>query len=333
LGQIAKLVFISFALTTLTAQPDTAYAETNMRKASYSTEFVDIRTADLEVVRHYDSRSLYNGLFGFGWCSNLESTLKRGLSGEWRLSHCDHHSHPTQALRSKDGWATKEGETRMTFDPSGRLLSLTRDKGETLALIYGPTGLLRGAATGRGKEMRLELDDTNRKVTAVKFAGKSAAYKYQNQDLISVTNSWANEFTFHYDSLHNLISTNYPDDTKETMTYDADLDRLLSYRERNGCKEVYDYRGSTHLTATSVKYCVGKPQVKSTFEFWHHKQANGKYVLERSRVTQGTISVAMTFHPKTGAVIAKTQVRNSDGRFPALSTSNITKIETDGDDR
>jgi len=49
------------------------------RSAGYSKTFVDFKSKRkgfaLEVVRTYNSRSLYNGLYGFGWCSNLETRL------------------------------------------------------------------------------------------------------------------------------------------------------------------------------------------------------------------------------------------------------------------
>ncbi|HAY07434.1 MAG TPA: hypothetical protein DCY26_12355 [Hyphomonas sp.] len=50
-----------------------------MNSASYSNIFIDVRLTgtgfEFELQRAYRSRTLYNGLFGFGWCSNLETRL------------------------------------------------------------------------------------------------------------------------------------------------------------------------------------------------------------------------------------------------------------------
>lgn len=59
--------------------PFTVLGVVDTRSAGYSKTFLDFKSEgpgySLEVRRTYNSRSLYNGLFGFGWCSNLETRL------------------------------------------------------------------------------------------------------------------------------------------------------------------------------------------------------------------------------------------------------------------
>ena len=49
------------------------------RSAGYSKTFVDFKSKGkgfpLEIKRPVNSRSIYNGLFGYGWCSNFETRL------------------------------------------------------------------------------------------------------------------------------------------------------------------------------------------------------------------------------------------------------------------
>ena len=56
-----------------------AFSIVDTRSAGYSKTFIDFKSRDsnvpLVIERTYNSRSLYNGLFGFGWCSNLETLL------------------------------------------------------------------------------------------------------------------------------------------------------------------------------------------------------------------------------------------------------------------
>ena len=42
----------------------------------------------LSIKRTYNSRSLYNGFFGFGWCSNLETRLSELPDGSIKVVEC-----------------------------------------------------------------------------------------------------------------------------------------------------------------------------------------------------------------------------------------------------
>jgi YD repeat-containing protein len=56
-----------------------AFAIVDMRNANYADSFTDWNGQgtgyDLRVYRTYNSRTLHNGLFGFGWCSDFETKL------------------------------------------------------------------------------------------------------------------------------------------------------------------------------------------------------------------------------------------------------------------
>ena len=57
-----------------------ANAVVDTKSAGYSKTFVDFKSFSrsgfpMKIERAYNSRSLYNGLFGFGWCSNMETKL------------------------------------------------------------------------------------------------------------------------------------------------------------------------------------------------------------------------------------------------------------------
>lgn len=56
-----------------------AFGIVDTRSAGYSKTFTDFKAKSgsslLKLNRTYNSRSIYNGLFGFGWCSNFETRL------------------------------------------------------------------------------------------------------------------------------------------------------------------------------------------------------------------------------------------------------------------
>ena len=80
------LLFLLFIL------PLGSSAIVDTRSAGYSKTFIDFKTNDLnyplEIKRTYNSRSLYNGLFGFGWCSNLETRLTVLPDGMIKIVEC-----------------------------------------------------------------------------------------------------------------------------------------------------------------------------------------------------------------------------------------------------
>lgn len=72
--------------------PLTVFGIVDMRSSGYSKTFVDFKSEgagfNLEIKRTYNSRSLHNGLFGFGWCSNLETRLSVLPDGSIKVVEC-----------------------------------------------------------------------------------------------------------------------------------------------------------------------------------------------------------------------------------------------------
>lgn len=86
-GPWACAVLISVALSAMPAG-----AMVDMKSANYSETWYDLTVAvgsdQLRVSRSYNSRSLYNGLFGFGWCSDWETHIQVSGSGQLRVTEC-----------------------------------------------------------------------------------------------------------------------------------------------------------------------------------------------------------------------------------------------------
>lgn len=69
-----------------------SYALVDMNSASYSNLWTDLEVPgsgyELKVTRAYKSRTLYNGMFGFGWCSPFETKLEPTSEGNIKISEC-----------------------------------------------------------------------------------------------------------------------------------------------------------------------------------------------------------------------------------------------------
>ncbi len=64
----------------------------DMKNANYSNTWIDMDVPgsgyDLKIVRTYNSRSLFNGMFGFGWCSDFETTMEVNAEGNIKVKEC-----------------------------------------------------------------------------------------------------------------------------------------------------------------------------------------------------------------------------------------------------
>lgn len=64
----------------------------DMRNGNYSENFTDLQVStagfELKILRAYNSRTLYNGIFGFGWCSELGTVLKVNPDDSFRITEC-----------------------------------------------------------------------------------------------------------------------------------------------------------------------------------------------------------------------------------------------------
>ncbi len=81
-----------FSLVMVAMPPMVAHALVDMKNANYSESWTDIVVPgvgyDLRVTRTYNSRSLFNGIFGFGWCSDFETKIEVNPEGNLRLTEC-----------------------------------------------------------------------------------------------------------------------------------------------------------------------------------------------------------------------------------------------------
>ena len=71
---------------------DFSFALVDMNNACYSNNWIDLEVPGsgyaMRVLRAYKSRSLYNGIFGFGWCSEYETRLNQTPEGGVKVSEC-----------------------------------------------------------------------------------------------------------------------------------------------------------------------------------------------------------------------------------------------------
>src|SRR5947209_3378651 len=69
-----------------------SHALVDLKNANFADAWVDLAIQgpgyDLKVQRGYNSRTLFNGMFGFGWCSDFETSLDITAEGNLKLVEC-----------------------------------------------------------------------------------------------------------------------------------------------------------------------------------------------------------------------------------------------------
>jgi hypothetical protein len=69
-----------------------AVAVVDMKNANYSNTWIDLIVPgtgyDLKISRTYNSRTLFSGMFGYGWCSEFETSIAITSENNLRLTEC-----------------------------------------------------------------------------------------------------------------------------------------------------------------------------------------------------------------------------------------------------
>jgi YD repeat-containing protein len=84
-----KLILGAVALLVFSIK---SYGMVDLKNANFSDAWVDLSLPgsgyDLRVERAYNSRTLFNGMFGFGWCSDFETSLEITPEGNLKYNEC-----------------------------------------------------------------------------------------------------------------------------------------------------------------------------------------------------------------------------------------------------
>lgn len=179
------------ALTLLTF-PFTIYGSVNMKDASFQSTYIDENV----VARNYNSRSLHNGVFGFGWCSSLEKTYS---------ADCP----------EPDG----QDKLRRTYDGQGRVVSFKFLDGTVWKIHYNKESKVRQITSG-GTEIHYEYQDQNL-VEVLKGNVRLQKFAYDELNNLIEIESGKQREKLKYDGPHDwIIEYNRKDGCIEKFKYE-----------------------------------------------------------------------------------------------------------------
>lgn len=311
-----KLFFAVWLLTASTF----SFAVVDMRNGNYSESWTDLElkgiVQDLRVVRTYNSRTTFDGMFGYGWCSDYETRIEAMPDGTLKLTECGagqqviYRSVPN-SVGNNNTIATsqsarlyrangKEFDTivyasgqyvrstssnhQETFDQTGRRIKTHEANGNEMLYSYAE-GRLNKVSSNDGREMTFGYG-SNGKVESIRSSKTlSASYHYNGADLVSVTNGWGNTYQYQYKA-HKLTRAEWPEQSFIELKYDTAQDWVTNYTDRNGCQEAYQYDDfpddpQHHYGATLLKNGCSDNRTEGKFEFWQAQRADGANYLAR----------------------------------------------------
>jgi len=263
-----------FSLVLGISMPSISYGLVDMRNANYSETWIDLDISgagyNLKVQRTYNSRSLFNGMFGFGWCSDFETSLDVTVDNTLKLTQCGDgfetvYMPANGSVDPKDSVSKiitklKSSNSRLTQNYlknlSQKLMDdrRLRDKYSEELGLEGKTGKSLYLANGRGPDS-IELKDNHYirklpggeiqefdatgRLTELKDANDNyIKFSYNSEGLSSVTDNTGKKLTFSYYSNKKVKKIVGPNNTNVSYEFKNQNDL---YMVKNAWGNAYKY--------------------------------------------------------------------------------------------
>ena len=261
-------------LTTLTLITVTSLST---QAAKYVRTWADIEDLGkgLTLERTYNSHSLTDGNFGFGWCTELDTKLEPTRDGRLKLKSCNTNNElifisrssntptpragmpdrsPAFSPRVGGSFLTTSGETvefndgiytlyrngspLQKFDRAGRLIEWKATNGIVHRVKRNVFGHPVFWSNSKGAKLSISTDNATGRILEVKSPGRSPIrYQYNGQNLVFVRQADGFEWNYLYDDLHNLTRTSSTEGFVENVNYDKLRDEVISV-QRQPAREI-----------------------------------------------------------------------------------------------
>lgn len=236
---------------------------------SYEEKELDFKATGGETIftftRFYNSKISSAGIFGFGWKSDFENSLRIMNNNSIELNSHDEaeikifHKDPSKtaiyrcyncgkftSIKSENNEYVLEGRDGeyLKFDSEGKLREHILTPKYSLRFEY-LENFTRRVIDTYGNQLQLELTPSTGKVSRVTTANNTELiYKYDGNLLVSVSNLKNKKAaTYKYDLMGNLIEVFNWDGNSFSLTYDALRGQVRSVNDFS-CEIFYDYGNS-----------------------------------------------------------------------------------------
>ncbi|MFD9900284.1 DUF6531 domain-containing protein [Mesorhizobium sp. NPDC059025] len=341
-ASVVRIVLVAVAL--IFSPPKAGNAMVDTRNANYYESWTDVtEKLGVDVVRTYNSRSLFDGMFGFGWCSDFETSVYLNDQGSYQLSFCGAGLSVEFAPRqlgeargrvqtAEDGstleienqqflYRSADGKKTFHFDRMGQLSAIETPGFGTVRIVRR-YGMIAEVFDWEGRVYRFSTNSARKVVRIRTPDGLQIEYLHnQNGELTSVKNVWNNVYTYSYNDLKNLVRATWPDATFIEIEYNREKDWVIGFVDRDQCKETYEYkkgpRAGVIYWSSMVKRCKEKLVAEGLDEFVF----TGDSSLEPERLWKlresagltgpGGVHFKETIYPKIGPPTVRQETRDS----------------------
>jgi len=219
----------------------------------------------------YNSLDPHNGPLGTGWTHNFNLTITANPDGSLILKrkdgntiyfsqdssgifHADAKSGDTSSIVQNPHGSytqtTKYGKVS-TFDPMGRLTSITDRNGNTTNLSYNGTGLV-GITDSTGRTVQFGV--ANGKIFSITdVAGMTYTISYSGDFLSAISDSMGNTWHYLYDANARMSRKTDPSGNVTSYTYDSATGMLTASTDPYGNVKSISYDTANGMATVTQK--------------------------------------------------------------------------------
>lgn len=265
--------YMKIQIWLLSLFPAMAFAEVNMQTASFIQKQNDFQTPIMS--RTYNSRSLWNGVFGFGWCSEFERNFD---SRNLQVTHCDREV-PAAIQAKGQQWIVTEFTDnhkiiKQTFNFRGQLMQIMDGSGKSWSLDYDSQGRPSRIHFQKQRFDLIYKGQHLEKIEAPNSKDPPTTYKW-NGNLLIESKSFIGITRYSYNDLMNLTQIEEGHRQRTQINYDDEQDRVRQVKIGN-CQQDFRFEKQTNKSfrSTATTRCSAKATQTQTFTF---KARKGKY--------------------------------------------------------
>lgn len=278
-GWLIPVLFVA------TLIPQTAHAVVDMKNANYSDSWMDLSFNGtgyaLRVQRFYNSRSIFSGIFGFGWCSEFETHIDKTPEGRLDLVECGAGQVTTYSPAKYDPKAMEKQIDAMVADYKKTTPGATNAGAETLReqlhnnsdlratwakhaglaladvkkgvvytadtlevekIVFDGTNYVRSIADGTSQR----FDSSGRLVMMNDKNGNNLKLSYANDTLREIVDNTGKKLTFTFNQNKRVKDITGPGGAKAEYKFKGE--DLVEVKNMWKNKYTYDYDDTHNLT-------------------------------------------------------------------------------------
>jgi YD repeat-containing protein len=271
-----------FCLSLLALCPHAA-AEVDLQDASFILHQNDFQTPLL--ARTYNSRSLWQGVFGFGWCAEFEKSLNPNTG---IVRHCDQEE-TGKAKAQGTNWVVKQAHRIEVYNFRGQLMQIKDSRGSFWDLSYDRQGRLSRIQGSRARFDFHYLDFHLSKIESFPNRREPSVQFRFLQNLMIESRSSRHFSKYTYDELQNLTLIEESKKKSIRVSYDSRLDQVRQVTIGN-CSQDFQFKkiSDRKFASRATTHCSFSRSRAITYLFTAHPTPSGLWKLRGAQITEDT---------------------------------------------